>query len=167
MEESRGRLQFSGAFVAAVATATAAGVATAAGRRLGGGVFFRDVAFEGDGVDDVLQHRAGIKNDVGTVEEGGAEVFDCGRTFAAGNHPEGAELAQVDGLAVGKGFVHDFDQPVEDQDDLSAAGGTEVFDTGADLVQRQLFRDAGLCMIKGRAFGCAFAHVFALDESVN
>lgn len=110
---------------------------------------------------------AGVEDDVGTVEEGGAEAVDGGRSLTAGNHAEAAELAQVDGLAVGEGFVHDFDQAVENQDDLSAAGGTEVFDTGTDLVQRQLFRDAGLCMVKGRTFGCAFAHVFAFDESVN
>lgn len=86
---------------------------------------------------------------MGTVEQGGGETVDGGRTFAAGNHTEAAEFAQVNRFAVGKGFVHDFDQAVEHQDDLTAAGGTDVFDTGTDLVQRQFFRDCWSVHDKG------------------
>lgn len=79
----------------------------------GGGVFLRDVALEGGGIDEVDQHCAGVEDDTGTVEKGGVEAFDRRGTFAAGNHTEAAEFAQVDRFAVGKGFVHDFDQAVE------------------------------------------------------
>ena len=70
-------LQFSRTFVL---TISATAVATAG--RIFGDVLFGDIAFEGDIIDKVDQHRAGVKDDVGTVEQGGVETVDGGRTFA-------------------------------------------------------------------------------------
>ncbi len=104
---------------------------------------------------------------MGAVEKGGVEVVDIFCTFAAGNHAETAELAQVNRFAIGKGFVHHLQQAIEHEDDFTAARGTVVLDTGTDFVERQFLGDTGLCVVEGGAFGSPFAHVRSFDQRVH
>ena len=99
------------------------------------------------------------------VEQRGIEILFRRRSFAAGNHPEAAEIAQMDRFSVGQRFIHDGQEPVKHQQDITAAGSAVFADTAANTVQVDLFGDAGLCIVKFGPFGRILTHVFSFDKS--
>ena len=99
------------------------------------------------------------------VEQRGIEIFFRRRSFAAGNHPEAAEVAQMDRFSVGQRFIHDGQESVEYQQDITAAGSAVFADTAANTVQVDLFGDAGLCIVKFGPFGRILTHVSSFDKS--
>ena len=77
------------------------------------------------------------------VEQRGIEILFRRRSFAAGNHPEAAEIAQMDRFSVGQRFIHDGQESIKYQQDITAAGSAVFADTAANTVQVDLLGDAG------------------------
>lgn len=115
--------------------------------------------------DGIRQHRTRVENDMGPVEHRGIELLFRSGSAAAGNHTEAAEITQMDRFAVGQRFIHDGQQAVEYQQDITTAGGTVFADTTANTVQIHFLGDTGLCIVKLGSCGRIFAHVFSFDKS--
>ena len=138
------------------ATVASRGAAVAAGN---------EIFLETGIADGIRQHRAGIENDMGTVEHRGIEILFRRGPLATGNHTEAAEITQVDRFAIGQRFIHDGQQAVEYQQNVTTTGGTVFADTTANTVQIHFLGDTGLCIVKFGSFGRIFAHVFPFNKS--
>ena len=122
--------------------------------------------FECDILFHLRQHGPRREDDTRLVEERRVEVCFVLHPFAACDHPEVTQAAQLDHIPFFQPFLHDGQDAVDDQFHIPHEGGAAHCHHVAELFEFQLFQGTDLCIVQLRALGCVFAHIRSSYQAI-
>ena len=162
------RPDLEGVVVRTLEAAASAGLLAAAFARSGGrggGIYFLTVAVDGEA--DVLGYgREGaidVELNFGLFEDGGIDLFLRLHVLGGNGHAEGADLSELDGIALGEFALEVVGESVDGVAHIACGQGGHLCNVFDDVLVLDYSGFVHLGIVHGLAFVLADLHDLALD----